>query len=151
MNSGTVFTGTHRWIHLHDIGRADQTRHRYDVTDEVERKLVVERRIDGVVDADQQQRMAIRRSMRDHLGGDVGAGAGPILDDEGLPQTLRQPLTDQSRMDVAHTPRRSANDQVHRPCRIGLRPRDARQGWQCGSACGQMQKISAGKFHGTPP
>jgi hypothetical protein len=32
-----------------------------------------------------------------------------------------------------------------------LRPCDARHGGQRGSACGQTQKISAGKFHFEPP
>jgi hypothetical protein len=32
-----------------------------------------------------------------------------------------------------------------------LRLRDTRDGRQRGSACGQMQKISAGKFHFEPP
>src|SRR5215813_3935192 len=40
-----------------------------------------------------------------------------------------------------------ADDQVHRPRRIGLRPRDARHDRQRGSARGQMEKISAGKFY----
>src|SRR6266511_584383 len=35
--------------------------------------------------------------------------------------------------------------------RIGLRPNEARPGRQRGSARGQMQKISAGKFHFEPP
>ena len=39
---------------------------------------------------------------------------------------------------------------AHRPRRIGLRPCDARHGRQRGSARGQMQKLSAGKFHGVP-
>jgi hypothetical protein len=40
---------------------------------------------------------------------------------------------------------------MHRPRWIGLRPRDARHRRQRGSACGQMQKISAGKFYFEPP
>src|SRR5262245_64458957 len=36
---------------------------------------------------------------------------------------------------------------MYRPRRISLRRSDARDGRQRGSARGQMQKISAGKFH----
>ena len=43
-----------------------------------------------------------------------------------------------------------ADEQTHRPRRISLRPRKPRHGRQRGSACGQMQKLSAGKFHGVP-
>jgi hypothetical protein len=32
-----------------------------------------------------------------------------------------------------------------------LRPRDAQHRWQRGCARGQMQKISAGRFHVEPP
>ena len=45
----------------------------------------------------------------------------------------------------------NADDQAHRPRRIGLRPRDARHGRQRGSARCQMQKLSAGKFHWVLP
>ena len=38
-------------------------------------------------------------------------------------------------------PGRKADDQAHRPRRIGLRPRDARHGRERGSARGQMQKL----------
>src|SRR5262245_57386555 len=43
------------------------------------------------------------------------------------------------------------DNQTHGPRRIGLRPRDARHSRQRGSARGQMQKLSAGKFHFEPP
>ena len=38
-----------------------------------------------------------------------------------------------------------ADDDAHRPRRIGLRPRDARHGRQRGSARGQMQKLFGGE------
>ena len=38
-----------------------------------------------------------------------------------------------------------ADDDAHRPRRIGLRPRDARHGRQRGSARGQMQKFFGGE------
>ena len=44
-----------------------------------------------------------------------------------------------------------ADDDAHRPRRIGLRPRSARHGRQRGSTRCQMQKVSAGKFYGIPP
>ena len=55
--------------------------------------------------------------MHDRLGGDVAAGAGPILDDERLAETLRQPLTDQAREDVGPTPR--AKPTIKRTGRVG--------------------------------
>ena len=102
-------------------------------------------------EADQQKRVAVRRRSHDRLGADIAAGARPVLDDEWLPEPLRQPLTDQARDDVGRAAGRKADDDAHRPRRIGLRPRDARHGRQRGSARCQMQKLSAGKFHGDPP
>jgi hypothetical protein len=71
----------------------------------------------------------------------------PFLDDEGLTKPFRKPLTHQARDDVGAAGGRESNDPMHRPRRIGLRPRDPRHHRERGSARGQMQKISAGKFH----
>src|SRR3989442_15457830 len=53
-------------------------------------------------------------------------------------------------MNVAGAARRKTYDPAHRPRRIGLRPRDPRDGWQRGGARCQIQKIPAGKSHGVP-
>ena len=45
---------------------------------------------------------------------------------------------------------RKADDQAHRPRRIGLCPCDARQSRQRGSARCQMQEFTARKFHRVP-
>jgi hypothetical protein len=60
------------------------------------------------------------------LGGDITTSAGPVLNDEGLPEMLRQPLSDQPRDDVVTATGSEAHDDAHRPRRIGLRPREAR-------------------------
>src|SRR5262245_10357952 len=54
-------------------------------------------------------------------------------------------------MKVGGAARRKTYDPAYRPRRVGLRPRDPRQRQQRGSVHGQMQKISAGKFHFQPP
>src|SRR5262245_17464444 len=100
---------------------------------------------------DQEKRVTVRGRTHDCLNANIGATTRPILNDECLPQTVRKPLAHQARDDVERTARRHRYDDVHRPCRIGLRPRNPRHGRQCGSTCGQMQKLSAvGKFHGLP-
>src|SRR5262245_61515984 len=78
------------------------------------------------------------------------AAARPVVDNKLLAKPFRQPLPHQACSYVGAAARSKADDHAHRPRRIGLRPRDARHGWQRGSARGQMQKISAGKFHSTP-
>jgi hypothetical protein len=56
------------------------------------------------------------------------------LDDEWLAEPFRQRLTYQARDDLDYATGRKADDDAHRPRRIGLRPRKARHAWQRGSA-----------------
>src|SRR5262249_55660531 len=100
---------------------------------------------------DHEKRVTIRGRGHDRLDADIATGARPILDDERLTEPLRQPFAYQARDDIGWAAREIADDQAHRPRRIGLRPRDAGHGRQRSSACGQMQKLSAGKFHFEPP
>ena len=99
---------------------------------------------------DLQQSVAVRCCPGDRLGADVTAGAGAILDDELLAEAIRQPLTHQARLDVGGPAGGKADDDAHRPRRIGLRPRHAGHGRQRGCARGQLQKCAAGKFHDAP-
>jgi hypothetical protein len=64
-----------------------------------------------------------------------------------LPEPLGEPLRDQARGDVGGAAGGKPDEQAYRTARIGLRPRNARDRRQRGSANGQMQKLSAGKFH----
>src|SRR5215468_1184200 len=90
------------------------------------------------------------RRLHDYLGSDIGAGARPILDDERLAEALGELLADQARDNVSSAAGGITDNDAHRPRRIGLRPRDVGDGWQRGGARGQMQEISAGKFHFDP-
>src|SRR5260370_444013 len=78
------------------------------------------------------------------------AGPGDVLDDELLPEHAREVLTDDAANNVGCPAGSERNDHCDRPRRIGLRPRDAWQDWQRGSARGQMQELSTVKFHGMP-
>ena len=131
-------------------GTSDDARDRRDVADEIEIELVVERRVDRVRERRQEERVAVGRRTHDRLGANIVAGARPVLDDEWLAEPLRQPLSHQAREDVGRAAGGKADDDAHRPRRIGLRPSDARHGRQRGSARGQMQEFAAGKFHGAP-
>src|SRR5262245_13357167 len=93
---------------------------------------------------------AVRGRTHDRLGADITASARPVLDDKLLTEPFRQELAHQTRDDVIPAASGSHNDHAHRPRRIGLRLRRARHRRQRGSAGGQMQKISAGKFHFDP-
>src|SRR6516164_1064445 len=95
--------------------------------------------------------MAVGGRTHDRLGADVARSARPVLDDEWLAEALGQPLTDQAREDVGRAAGRKADDDAHRPRRIGLRPCDTRNGRQRGGARGQLQECAAGKSHFEPP
>src|SRR5215470_6219006 len=60
-------------------------------------------------------------------------------------------LDQDARDGISRPARGGGHNHGDRPRRIGLRPRYARYSRQRGSARGQMQKISAGKFHYEPP
>jgi hypothetical protein len=90
----------------------------------------------------------VRGRLHYSLRGDIATTAQPILDDERRAEALREPLADKAREDVLHTTGHKADDDAHRPRRIGMRPCDEGQGRQSGGTRGQMQKLpSVGKFH----
>src|SRR5262249_41339292 len=113
------------------------------VADEIEIELIVKQV--------KKQRMAVGGRARHCLGGDLPLGARPVFDDEWLAETLREPLTDQSRKNVGWAAGRKADHDADRSRRIDLRPREARHGRQRDCTRGQMQKFPAGKFHFEPP
>src|SRR5262249_5527090 len=121
------------------------------VANEIELQIIIERRVDRIGEAGEQQRIAVGGRTHDRLGGDISAGAWPVLDDDLLTKPVRQPASDQASHNVGASARRKAHDDVYGARRIGLRPRDPRYGRQRGSTGCQMQKISAGKFHIEPP
>src|SRR5262245_6029615 len=95
--------------------------------------------------------MAVGRRAHDRLGGDVGARAWPVFDDEWLTEPLREPLTHQACENVDPAARSEADDHPHRPRRIGLRPGEARQDRECNGTQGQTLKTSARKSHAVLP
>src|SRR5262245_12410215 len=143
--------GRNRWMYRYDVGLPVNAGDRRDVADEIETKLVIERGVDGIPTADHEQRVAVCGRAHDGLGADIAAAARSVLDNELLTEPLRQPLTHQTRDDVGRTGRSERHDDAHRPRRIGLRDSDVREGRQRGSARGQIQKLTTGKFHIEPP
>src|SRR6516164_3469336 len=137
----------YRGIYLYEKRLAVNARDRGYVVDQIETELVVEGGVDRVHRSDHKQRISVRGRVHDRLGGDIAGRARPILDDKLLTETLRQPLSYQARHDVGSTTGGKSDDDVHWPRRIGLRESQARDCRQSGSASGQMQKLSTGKFH----
>jgi hypothetical protein len=71
--------------------------------------------------------------------------------DDQLTEPLRQPRSNDARCGIGTATRRKSDYQAHRPRWICLRSRRFRHDRKRGSAGGQMQKLSAGKFHLEPP
>jgi hypothetical protein len=60
--------------------------------------------------------------VRHRIGGNIGARARPIFDNELLAELLRQPLRDQPRDDVGRGAGRKADDDARRTFRVIERP-----------------------------
>jgi hypothetical protein len=132
-----------RRMHDEDADPSMSARDRYDVADNVEAKLVVERDVPAVGRSKLEQRVTVWRSTNNHLRGKIAARARSVLDNELLTKTLRQPLTEKASEQIGHAARWKPDDQAHRPRRISLCSRDTRKHRQRGSARGQLEKLSA--------
>src|SRR5258705_12139090 len=123
MNSGTVLAVTDGLTN-HDLGLTANACDRDDIADEIEIEPIVECGVDRVWYIDKEQRITIWRRAHYCLGGNIRPGARSVLDHERLAESLRQPLTDQTSDKVIRATGRSTRNYAHRPCRIGLRPRN---------------------------
>src|SRR5262249_56197012 len=92
-----------------------------------------------------------REARPNRLSADIGAAPRSVLDDEWLAEALRQPLSHQACDGVGPAGRGERHDEANRPRWIALRASETGDGRQCGGPRGQMQKISARKFHFKPP
>src|SRR5262249_19803389 len=99
---------------------------------------------------DHEQRVAVGGCLHDRLGGDVAAGARPILDDELLAETLRKPLPDQPRDNVGGAAGGKSHQQAHRPRRIGLRCGNTQRQRKCRGTGGEAQKTATPNVHLEP-
>src|SRR5262249_15952574 len=93
-----------------------------------------------------QERGPVGRRLGDRFGGDVAAGAGPVLDHDRLGQGLGELRLEHAREGVVHAPRRKGGDQLDRLVRPGLalgRPRARRRG---GGRWGGMLRRGGGRL-----
>ena len=99
--------GRNRRMYHHHQGATGQACDRRDIPQEIEIKIFVKRRIDGVGRTHQQQSVTVGRRAHDRISGDVASSSGPVLDDKLLAEPLRTPLPDQTRKDSLGRPRRT--------------------------------------------
>jgi hypothetical protein len=87
--------------------------------------------------------MAVRERIHDRLSSDIASGTRPVLDDELLSKSLRQPLSHQARDNVGRVAGGEADDQTYRTHWIGLGHCNSRHGRKGGSRRSQLQKLTA--------
>src|SRR6185437_2501335 len=108
----------------------------------------VEKRIYGEINSpSEQNRVAVRCRLCDGLRTNVPTGPASVLNHDLLSPHFGKPVCQRPGESVAASACCKRHYQAHISVRIGLRPRDVRDGPQRGSARGEMQKLSAGKFH----
>ena len=81
---GQIGIDLHDQRHVHDVGD------RRDVLREIEAEMGVERGVDRIGRAAQQEGVAIRRRPDHRFGADIAAGTRTVLDHDRLPEPLRQ-------------------------------------------------------------
>src|SRR5215831_4674343 len=113
--------GWNRGMNHHDVDRAQQACDRFNITNEIEIKLGIERRVDRVRRRDEKECVAVGGRPYDRLRADIAASAWPVLDNEWLAEALRQPLAHQACEDVGRAASGKGDDHAHRPRRIRLR------------------------------
>ena len=90
-------------------------------------ELGVQRRIDrDAARARDQQRVAVGRCLRDEVGGQAAARAGPVLDDHALAEQAAERIGNRARDVVGGTARCKSDDEADRLGRPALRHRAAR-------------------------
>src|SRR5262245_50438935 len=91
--------------------------------------------------------MAIRRRSRNHFGGNIGGSSRPVLNDERVAEPFRQPLTEESPVNIAPATSGESNYDAYRSGWISLCLRHAERGRESGRAGNQLQEMATRKLH----
>ncbi len=94
---------------------------RREILDGFIRQLAVERGIDDMTAVGHQQRIAVGRGLGDELCPDHASRAGPVLDDDLLPEAVGHFLRDDARQRIDTAAGGARHDHAHRLDRITLR------------------------------
>jgi len=108
--------------HHHEVGIIDR-RDRHEIPHQDKRLVGNERFVGRVRVGHREQRVAVGRGLRDSIAADDGAGAGAILDDEGLLERLGKVLRQHAGIDVGRPARTKRHDDLHGMGGIILRKR----------------------------
>ena len=116
----------------HDHQRpAGHPRHRLEIVQQVEGRVLVQAGVDGMVHAHHQQGMAVGRRLGHQRRAQIAAGALDVVDHHRLAPQLGQPGAQLAGHDVGRRAHREGHHDAHRAGRVGLRP------GRCGGGPGQ--------------
>jgi hypothetical protein len=143
MNSFTDFRRL-RQRHAHHVGLGDQQRHRREIADRVVAQRRIEELVGGKPWPDDEDGVAVGIGTGHHVGGDVAAGAGLVLDHHRLAPHLLQAVADQPRGDVSRAARRKRHHDAHRSLRpFGAGGALGGMGGACNCSGGEPDKTAA--------
>ena len=108
-------------MHQQDEGPTGYACDRRNVAKKGEIEFLIKGRIDGVHRADQEKRIAVWRRFHDRFGCDIDAPTGSVLDDKLSAKPFREPVADKAGHNILRATWCRADNDAHRPHRIGLR------------------------------
>src|SRR5215510_12947306 len=113
MRSGTVLAGTDGFTII--VLAVPMMPATGAIANESEFEMVVQGGVDRATRTDHEQRISVCGRAHDGLGSYVGTSTRPVLNDEWLAETLRQPLPHRTRNGVGIAASGKADQQAHRP------------------------------------
>src|SRR3954452_5716436 len=140
-------------IDHHDLWHTIYACYRYNVAHQIEVDVLVERRIYGIIRADEKKRIAIRRRAHHGFRRYIAPRAWTVLYDKRLTQPVRKPLADQARENVDRLPRSKPDKEMYGPRGVRLSLCNSPERGKRAGASEQMQESPTRKSHGpsSPP
>ena len=150
MNSCSVFAWTRGVDHDHEVGVVDR-RDRREIAHQLVFALRHQRLIGGLGVRHHQQRVAVGRRLGGLDRADDAAGAGAVLDHEGLAKTLLQDAADLAGGDIGRAAGAERDDHPDRPGGIVLRQTWRRKNGLCREKrCRQRKRRSQAHHFNLP-
>src|SRR5262245_11652958 len=97
-----------------DLGLADGTRDRRNISDKVEFEISIQGGVDRGRCGDHEQRVAVSGRSDDRFSAEIAASTRPVFNDKRLAQSLRQPLPYYPTNNVGQIASGRTDDDAHR-------------------------------------
>jgi hypothetical protein len=124
-------------------------RDRHEALHRIERELPAERRVGAERGRREEQRVAVRRALRDELGADVAGRAGTVVGDDADLPALAEPSAQGPRQDIRAGPGRVRHDDLDGAARVDARLLGCRHPRKAGGDPRQNDGEGLNGAHGT--